>query len=65
MKKYLLSMIVLFTMGQMCKAQSNQLLSGNTLKPAKETKQMTVKRSPAKAEGTTQYWISAIAHYND
>ena len=65
MKKYLLSMIVLFTMGQMCKAQSNQLLSGNTLKPAKETKQMTVKRSPAKAEGTTQYWISAMAHYNE
>ncbi len=58
-------MIVLFTIGQMCKAQGNQLLSGNVLKAETQTKQVTINRAPAKVEaGAIQYWVNAMAHFD-
>lgn len=66
MKKSLLLMIVLFTIGQMCKAQGNQLLSGNVLKAETQTKQVTINRAPAKVEaGAIQYWVNAMAHFDE
>lgn len=63
MKKSLLTMIVLFTLGQMCSAQNKALLSGQVLKPEEVKSTAVVKRAP-KADGTAGYWVSAMAYFD-
>ena len=57
--KKLFTLIVLFTVGQMCKAQSH-LLSGQVMKPETGQHTVQVQRLP-KMEGNMQFWVSAMA----
>ena len=64
MKEKLLSLIVLFTVGEMTKAQE-LLPASQVLKVEKKT--MTVNKAPKKGETTNEpnYWVQAKAHYDE
>lgn len=67
MKRYLLIMIALFTLGQVCRAQSTYLTSGQVLKSENIEKSSGAKkkRFPRHAPGETQsYWVAGKAYFN-
>ena len=61
--KKLFTLIVLFTVGQMCKAQSH-LLSGQVMKAETGQHTVQVQRLP-KMEGNMQFWVSAMAYWDE
>ena len=64
MKEKLLSLIVLFTVGEMTKAQ--ELLPASQVLKV-ENKTMTVNKAPKKADDTAEpnFWVQAKAHYDE
>lgn len=65
MRKKLLFLIVLFSIGQMSKAQVTSLLSGDVLKPTSEVKSATITHKLPQSDGVKQYWVSAMAHFDE
>lgn len=61
--KKLFTLIVLFTVGQMCNAQSH-LLSGKVMKAETERHTVQVQRLP-QMEGNMDFWVSAMAYWDE
>ena len=61
--KKLFTLIVLFTVGQMCSAQVNGKLQAKALKNAEVHQTMNI-RHMNQAEGSAQYWVKAMAHFD-